>query len=112
MDTRFQGTLTKIELAKKINQELGFSVRSSKSLVDDLFNILIESLNSGEKVKIIRFGSFLPLLKKSRMGINPNTKEKIIISARKTVAFRPSPILKKGVNAGKRSEILQDWSSK
>ncbi len=106
MVNKARKTLTKIELAQKISKELGFSVRASKSLVDDIFNIMIETLNSGENVKIVRFGSFLPLLKKSRKGINPNTREKIVISARKTVTFRPSPILKKGVNAGKRSKIL------
>lgn len=107
-----KNTLTKLEIATRVSEELGFSIRSSKILVDDCFKIIKEVLLSGEKVKIVRFGSFLPLLKNPRKGINPNTKEELVIPSRKTVVFRPSPLLKKGVNAQKRPKILSNRSGK
>ena len=105
------GSLTKLELAEKISDELGFSVRSSKKLVDAIFNHMIDVLVSGEPLKIVRFGTFCPLFKNDRKGINPSTGEAIIIPARNTVSFRPSPLLKKMVNAEKRPKILPDWRS-
>ena len=107
-----KNTLTKLEIASRISEDLGFSLRSSKILVDDCFKIIKDALLNGEKVKIVRFGSFLPLLKNPRKGINPNTKEELTIPGRRTVVFRPSPLLKKGVNAQKRPQILSNRSGK
>ncbi len=101
-----KGALTKLEISQKISQELGFSVRSASRVVDSLFKVMEEALDSGEVVKIVRFGTFSPLLKKSRKGINPTTGHSILIPARKTVSFRPSPLLKKRVNAQKGPQIL------
>ncbi len=106
-----RSTLTKIKLAEKISEELGFSVRSSKRLVDAVFEHMIDVLTSEEPLKIVRFGTFYPLFKNARKGINPSTGESIIIPARKTVSFRPSPLLKKMVNAEKGPQILSDRRS-
>ncbi len=99
-------TLTKLEISRRISQELGFSVRSTSQVVGSLFKVMEQALNSGETVKVVRFGTFSPLLKKSRTGINPATGRDIMIPARRTVSFRPSPLLKKRVNAQKGSQIL------
>ncbi len=106
-----KSTLTKLKLAEKISEEMGFSVRSSKKIVDAVFNHMTDILESGEPLKIVRFGTFCPLFKNARKGINPSTGESIIIPARKTVSFRPSPLLKKMVNAEKRPQILSDRRS-
>lgn len=104
-------SLTKLELAGSISEEIGFSMRSSKKLVDAFFNHMTDILVSGEPLKIVRFGTFCPLFKNARKGINPSTGEEIIIPARNTVSFRPSPLLKKMVNAEKRPQILPDRRS-
>ncbi len=101
-----KNTVTKLEIAQRLSSELGFSVRSTSKVVDSIFRVMEETLNKGEQIKIVRFGTFSPLLKKSRKGINPTTGEKIHIPARKTVSFRPSPLLKKRVNAQKGPQIL------
>lgn len=105
------GSLTKLELARRINEEIGFPVRSGKKLVDAVFNHMTDILISGEPLKIVRFGTFCPLFKNARKGINPSTGEDIIIPARDTVSFWPSPLLKKMINAEKRPEILPDRGS-
>ena len=51
-----------------------------------------------KKVKIAKFGTFQVRYKKSRIGRNPKTKEKKIISERKVVLFKPSKELKKKIN--------------
>ena len=106
-----KSSLTKLQLAEKVSEELGFSVRSSKKLVDAIFAHMTDILLSGEHLKIVRFGTFCPLFKNDRKGINPSTGEPIIIPARNTVSFRPSPLLKKMVNAKKRPQILSHRGS-
>ena len=49
-------------------------------------------------VKIAKFGTFILREKKSRIGRNPKTKEKKLISQRKVVLFKPSKELKKSIN--------------
>ena len=105
------GSLTKQEMAARISEELGFPVRSSKRLVDGIFSIMKEALNSGEPVKIVRFGTFHPVFRDGRKGMNPSTGEAVLIPARRTVLFRPSRLLKKLVNAEKRSQILPNRGS-
>ncbi len=102
--------LTKFEISQLVGEELGFSVRSTEKVVSSLFKVMTDALNQGETLKIVRFGTFSPLLKKSRKGINPTTGHTIIIPARRTVSFRPSPLLKKRVNAQKGPQILQNRS--
>ena len=51
-----------------------------------------------KKIKIINFGTFSLRLKKSRLGRNPKTKEKKIISERNVVLFKPSKDFKNYIN--------------
>ena len=62
-------------------------------ILDDLLNIIVENLKD-KKVKISNFGTFEIRYKNERVGRNPKTKEKKIISARNVVLFKPSKNLK------------------
>ena len=60
--------------------------------------IHLDNLKKSNKVKIAKFGTFHVRFKKSRIGRNPKTKEKKIISERKVILFKPSKILKNKIN--------------
>ena len=51
-----------------------------------------------KKLKISKFGTFSIRKKKSRIGRNPKTKEKKIISDREVVLFKPSKEFKEFIN--------------
>ena len=85
---------TRKNLAYKIHQSLGFSKNFSSVIIDDFFEILVTELIKNNKLKISSFGTFTVLNKKERMGRNPKTKVVAKISARKTVSFKPSVIVK------------------
>ena len=91
--------LTRKDLQLRIHKEIGFSKSTCKNLVDDIFNILTETLKSHDKVKINSFGTFKSINKKERVGRNPKNKKKTIISARKVVTFKSSNILKNILNS-------------
>ncbi len=78
--------------------QIGYSKKISENLLEDFFEVIFTSLKKNNKVKIAKFGTFQVRIKKSRIGRNPKTKEKKIISERKVVLFKPSKELKKKIN--------------
>jgi integration host factor subunit alpha len=90
--------LTKAELVKIICENLGLALKESTEAVEQVFEILKETLESGEKVKISGFGNFLIRQKTPRKGRNPQSGEKIMISARRVVTYKPSKVLRKALN--------------
>ena len=93
--------LTKKDLINSIYMQIGFSKKISENLLEDVMQIIIENLKKNKKLKISKFGTFTIRNKKSRIGRNPLTKEKKIISSRNVVLFRPSKEFKDLVNSNK-----------
>ena len=89
---------TRKDLSKKIYQNIGFSKNFASNLIDDFFETLMQNLLKSNDVKISSFGTFKVINKKERIGRNPKTKVKAIISSRKIVKFTPSSMLKKKLN--------------
>jgi integration host factor subunit alpha len=66
--------------------------------VDLVFDMMKETLESGDKIKISGFGNFLVREKRARKGRNPQTGEELQISARRVLTFKPSQVLRKALN--------------
>ena len=90
--------LTKKEIINSIYMQLGFSKKISENILEDFLSIILDELIQNKKVKIPKFGTFILRNKKSRVGRNPKTLEKKIISERNVVLFRPSKELKNKLN--------------
>ena len=90
--------LTKKEIVNSIYMQLGFSKKIIENIIEDLFDIILESLKEKGKVKITNFGTFILRHKKSRVGRNPKTKKEAIIVERNVILFKPSKYLKNKVN--------------
>ena len=85
-------------LTNKIYQNIGFSKVISENILNDIFHIIMSSFKENNKIKITSFGTFLKKRKNKRMGRNPKTKEKKIISERNVVTFKASKFFKNRVN--------------
>jgi integration host factor subunit alpha len=90
--------MTKADIVETIYEKIGFSRKESAEIVDLVFDLLKETLESGDKVKISGFGNFIVREKRSRKGRNPQTGEEIQISARRVLTFKPSQVLRKALN--------------
>ena len=90
--------LTKKEIINSIYMQLGYSKNLIENIIEDIFDILLESLKENGKVKISNFGTFTLRHKKSRIGRNPKTKKETVISERNVVLFKPSKSLKNKIN--------------
>ena len=90
--------LTKKDLVNLIYMQVGFSKQVSENLIEEFFSLIILNLIKEKKIKISKFGTFSIRTKRSRIGRNPKTKEKKIISDREVVLFKPSKDFKQFVN--------------
>ena len=91
-------TLTRSDIADAITAEFQVTKFEALDFIHEVLSEIAGALVDGEDVKLTGFGTFKVHNKKERMGRNPKTKEPAVISARRTVSFRASPILKKKVN--------------
>lgn len=90
--------MTKADIVERIYEKVGFSKKEATDVVESIFELIKEHLERGEKVKISGFGNFVLNSKRPRKGRNPQTGEEIVISGRRVLSFKPSPVLKKTIN--------------
>ena len=90
--------LTKKEIINSIYMQIGFSKKISETLLEDIFELILNNIIEYKKVKIAKFGTFTLRNKKQRIGRNPKTKETKIITARNVILFKASKELKEYIN--------------
>src|SRR5215467_3009679 len=90
--------MTKADIVERIYEKVGFSKKEATDVVEAVFEIIKAHLERGEKIKISGFGNFVLNSKRPRKGRNPQTGEEIVISGRRVLSFKPSPVLKKAIN--------------
>src|SRR5579864_3835290 len=91
--------MTKADIVQVIYGNVGgFSKKEAADLVELIFETMKETLARGEKIKISGFGNFVLRDKRRRQGRNPQTGKPIVITERRVLGFKPSQILRKGLN--------------
>ena len=90
--------LTKKEIINSIYMQIGFSKKISETLLEDILEIILNNIIVHKKVKIAKFGTFILRKKNERIGRNPKTKKKEVISARNVILFKASKDFKKFIN--------------
>ncbi len=90
--------LTKADIIESVNQELGFPLKKSTELVEQLIETIKSTLASGEDVLVSGFGKFCVNEKTERRGRNPATGEEMMLRPRKVVTFKCSGKLRRRVN--------------
>ena len=91
-------TITRADLAEAVYEEVGLSRNESSELVEAVLDEVMDTLVSGENVKISSFGSFTIREKGERSGRNPKTGVEVPISHRKVLVFKASHVLKDRIN--------------
>ena len=89
--------MNKTDLVNAIAAQ-GLSKADSKKALDAVLDAISGALKKGDKVAILGFGTFSINERPARDGINPATKEKITIAAKKVVKFKAGAELAAGVN--------------
>ena len=81
--------MNKTELVEKIAAGAGISKADAKKALDATVVAIKDALVEGDKVSLVGFGTFSVSERPAREGINPATKEKINIAAKKVAKFKP-----------------------
>lgn len=89
---------TKNDIVDVVSDKYGYTKKISKEMVDTVFDSIVEQLESGNVVDIFGLGKFEIKERKERNGINPATKEKIVVPAGKVVKFKVARQLKQNIN--------------
>ena len=91
--------ITRKNIVSKVSEKQNgmYSLKELDSIISDCLESIGEYLEEGETVDLTGFGKFEITERSEHQGINPATKEKIMIPATKNVKFRPSKSLKERV---------------
>tara|TARA_B100001559_G_C16048012_1_gene415618 strand:- start:262 stop:564 length:303 start_codon:yes stop_codon:yes gene_type:complete len=98
MRNKGKKNLTKEILAENINRQFGLTKSFSEKLINSLIFHLTNTVKTDKILKIKNFGTFRILNKKERIGRNPKSKEKFIISKRSVIVFKTSKSLNNKLN--------------
>ena len=91
--------MNKTELIDKIAAGAGLSQAEAKKALDATTAAIKEALVKGDKIQLVGFGTFSVNERPAREGINPATKAKIKIAAKKVAKFKAGAELADAVNA-------------
>ena len=81
--------MNRTDLVNEIAAKAGLNKANAKLALDATLESIASALAKEDKVALLGFGTFTVVQKEARTGINPRTKEKIEIPARKVVKFKP-----------------------
>ena len=95
-------TVTKDNLTNSIQKRLELPKSRSAELIESFFEIIKETLESGQDILISGFGKFCVKDKTERRGRNPRTGRDKMLESKRIVAFKCSRVLKDKLNGGRR----------
>ena len=90
-------SLNKTEFIAAVATKAGITKSEAQRTVKAVLDVITESLQSDNRVVLTGFGTFEVREAKERWGVNPRTKEKVLIPATKRPAFSAGAELKKAV---------------
>jgi len=88
---------SKGELIVKVANDTGYTKRAAKKVVDSVFDNIIETLSTGNPIRLKGFGTFGARKRAARMARNPRTGEKISVQTMKVPFFKAGKELKEKV---------------
>lgn len=91
--------MTKTDLVNVIAEKAEFSKKDAEKALTAVVTAITDALVQGEKVQLVGFGTFEVRDRKAKEAINPSTKEKIQVPAKKAPVFKAGKALKDAVDA-------------
>ncbi len=86
--------MTKTDLINAVAEKAGLTKKDADKAVSAVIDAITDSLAKGEKIQLVGFGTFEVRERAAKEGINPATKQKMNIPAKKVPAFKAGKALK------------------
>lgn len=96
--------MTKAELIEEVARVVEMTRKDSETIVETIFDSIVNSLHKGEKIEIRGFGSFRTRQRQPRVGRNPKTGSRVEVPSKRIPYFKPSKELRDLVNHVSQSE--------
>ena len=91
--------MTKAELVSAIADKAGLNKAQAKQALDAFITSVSSSLKAGDEVRLVGFGSFVPIKRPAGTVRNPRTGERVRRAASATCRFRLGEGLKTTLNS-------------
>lgn len=86
--------MNKAKLIESMAKTTKQSKATCKEMLEAFLSTVSGALKQGKTVVLTGFGTFSVMKRKSRVGINPVTRAKMTIAAKKVPKFKPGKALK------------------
>ena len=97
-DDSAQPVMTKAGLVDEVARNVQVTKKQAEMIVNLVLDSIVDSLQHGEKIELRGFGSFRIRNRKSRLGRNPKTGEKVEVPPKRIPYFKPGKELKELIN--------------
>jgi integration host factor subunit beta len=91
-------TVTKADLIEEVIRVTELSRKDAETVVETVFESIIDALQKNDKIEIRGFGSFRTHERRGRTGRNPKTGAKVEVPAKRIPRFKPSKELRDFIN--------------
>lgn len=90
--------MTKADLVEEVIRVADLSKKDAESVVNTVFEQIMEALKSDDKIELRGFGSFRVRRRRSRLGRNPKTGDRVDVPSKRIPYFKPGKELRDLIN--------------
>lgn len=91
--------MKKSELIERVSEKIDYLTKKQvETIVDIIFDCMIDRLLAGEKIELRDFGNFKIKERNARVARNPKTGESVSVPPQRAIHFKMSKALKEALN--------------
>ena len=90
--------MTKAELVEEVSEKTGLPKKQAEIVVNTVFESIVDTLKTGERIELRGFGSFRIRHRGARTGRNPKTGDKVKVPPKRIPYFKPGKELRELLN--------------
>ena len=94
--------MNKAELVDQISKKTKLSKANCDKVLSSFMDVVKGAAKKGDKITLVGFGTFEVRNRKATTGVNPKTREKIKIPAKKVLRFKTSDVVNDMLNKKKK----------
>lgn len=91
--------MTKADLIEEVARQANLTKKESETIVNTVFDNIIDALTKGDKVELRGFGSFRIRQRNARKGRNPKTGSSVDVPEKRVPFFKVGKQLRELVNS-------------
>lgn len=99
--------VTKSDLIAILAESFNTSKVNTDRILNTVLDTIVDLVCDGKELKLTGFGTFQKSIRKPRVGVNPKTKDKILIPSYANASFRVGKNFKEAVKSSGDKGLLK-----